>query len=252
MRGRKVLLLLDNFSVHELGVQKVGGLDGLENVKIRWLPPNTTSHWQPLDQGIIASFKLYYRRQWVSYILRQLQTNKDPNQTVNLLKAIGWTPVAWNNCVTSTTIQHCFIKSTIVPKPVINEVKIIDDITEREALQVQMAEISGVQDLLTVEEFINPPAEEIIDQDEDILEAIIETYSQDQEEDMGEEGDEEIEPLVSISEAICALETLQRFEIAREDGSQNIRALDSLARELSVLQVSKKSQKTLDSFLVYR
>jgi hypothetical protein len=85
-----------------------------------------------------------------------------------------------------------------------------------------------------------------------ILEAIIETYSQDQEEDMGEEGDEEIEPLVSISEAICALETLQRFEIAREDRSQIIKALDSLARELSVLQVSKKSQKTLDSFLVHR
>jgi hypothetical protein len=69
MHGRKVLLLLDNFSGHELGVQKVGGLDGLENVKIRWLPPNTTSHWQPLDQGIIASFKLHYRRQLVDYIL---------------------------------------------------------------------------------------------------------------------------------------------------------------------------------------
>jgi hypothetical protein len=34
MHGRKVLLLLDNFSGHELGVEKVGGLDGLENVKI--------------------------------------------------------------------------------------------------------------------------------------------------------------------------------------------------------------------------
>jgi DDE superfamily endonuclease len=34
MHGRKVILLLDNFSGHELGIQKVGGLDGLENVKI--------------------------------------------------------------------------------------------------------------------------------------------------------------------------------------------------------------------------
>jgi hypothetical protein len=75
-----------------------------------------------------------------------------------------------------------------------------------------------------------------------------ETYSQDQEDDIGEEGDGEIEPPVLISEAISALETLQRFEIAREDGSQNIRVLNSLARELSALQVSKKSQRTLDSF----
>ena len=94
MHGRKVLLLLDNFSGHELGVQKVGGIGGPENIKIRWLPPNTTSHWQPLDQGIIASFKLHYRRQWVDYILRILQTDKDSNQTVNLLKAIQWTRIA--------------------------------------------------------------------------------------------------------------------------------------------------------------
>ena len=71
MRGerRKVLLLLDNFSGHELGVQLVGGKEALDNVRIEWLPPNTTSHWQPLDQGIIASFKLQYRRHWISYIL---------------------------------------------------------------------------------------------------------------------------------------------------------------------------------------
>jgi hypothetical protein len=250
MCGRKVLLLLDNFSGHELGVQKVGGLDGLENVKIRWLPPNTTSHWQPLDQGIIASFKLHYRRQWVDYILRILQTNKDPNKTVNLLKAIQWTRIAWNDCVTDITIQRCFAKSTVVKKPVEVEFREVDEVASQEALQAQMAQISGIQELLTVEEFINPAAEEIDDLDEDIMEAIVETYSQDQEDDVGEEGDEETEPPVSISEAICALETLQRFEIAREDRSQNIRMLDNLAGELMALQVSKKSQRTLDSFFV--
>jgi hypothetical protein len=82
------LLLLDNFSGHELGVQLVGRKKGLANVQIEWLPPNTTSYWQPLDQGIIASFKLQYRRQWISYMVRQYENNKDPNKTVNLLKAI--------------------------------------------------------------------------------------------------------------------------------------------------------------------
>ena len=105
---------------------------------------------------------------------------------------------------------------------------------------------------MTVDEFINPTAEDIVDQDKDIMESIIETYSRDQEEDVGEEGDEDTEPLVSILEAICAVETLQRFEMAREDGSQNIRALDILARELLSLQISKKSQKTLESFFVYK
>ena len=60
LQGRKVLLLMDNFSGHKLAVQLVDGLEGLSNVQIAWLPPNTTSHWQPMDQGIIASFKLQY------------------------------------------------------------------------------------------------------------------------------------------------------------------------------------------------
>ena len=60
VEGRKVLMLLDNFSGHELGVQLVSRLEGLNNVRIEWLPANTTSYWQPLDQGIIASFKLQY------------------------------------------------------------------------------------------------------------------------------------------------------------------------------------------------
>jgi hypothetical protein len=61
--GRKVLLLSDNFSGYELGVQLVGRKKGLANIRIEWLLLNITSHWQPLDQCIIASFKLQYCRQ---------------------------------------------------------------------------------------------------------------------------------------------------------------------------------------------
>ena len=135
MAGRKVLLLLDNFSGHELGVEKVGGLDSLRNVKIRWLPPNTTSHWQPLDQGIIASFKLHYRRQWVEYIVRMLNSDKDPNKTVILLKAIQWTRVAWNDCVTSSIILRYYWKSTIIEKPA-NAIIVDEGIAERGDLRL--------------------------------------------------------------------------------------------------------------------
>jgi hypothetical protein len=44
IRNRKVLLLLDNFSGHELRVELIGGLEGLLNVRITWLLPNTTSY----------------------------------------------------------------------------------------------------------------------------------------------------------------------------------------------------------------
>ena len=79
---------MDNFSGHELAVQLVGGLQGLLNVQIVWLPPNTTSKWQPIDQGIIASFKLQYYRLWVVFMLRGYKADKNPQKTVNLLKAV--------------------------------------------------------------------------------------------------------------------------------------------------------------------
>ena len=79
---RKVLLLIDNFSGHELAVQLVRGLQGLSHVRIAWLPPNTTSHWQPMDQGIIASFKLQYRKQWVAFMVRE-QKGRDPTRLLH-------------------------------------------------------------------------------------------------------------------------------------------------------------------------
>lgn len=43
---RKVLLIMDNFSGHDVGTQQ------LTSIKITFLPPNTTSHLQPLDSGM--------------------------------------------------------------------------------------------------------------------------------------------------------------------------------------------------------
>ena len=48
-----ILLLLDNVSTHRLDDN-----EQLSNVKLHFLPPNTTAHLQPLDQGIIYSFKV--------------------------------------------------------------------------------------------------------------------------------------------------------------------------------------------------
>ena len=53
-RRRSVLVLLDNAAVHDFELQ-------LYDVQFVYLPPNTTSHFQPLDAEIIASFKKQYR-----------------------------------------------------------------------------------------------------------------------------------------------------------------------------------------------
>ncbi|XP_023229770.1 tigger transposable element-derived protein 1-like [Centruroides sculpturatus] len=56
----KVLLILDNAPSHPQDLNH-------PNIKITFLPPKTTALLQPLDQGIIATFKTNYIRslQWI-------------------------------------------------------------------------------------------------------------------------------------------------------------------------------------------
>ncbi|GFU59590.1 tigger transposable element-derived protein 1 [Trichonephila clavipes] len=61
----KVLLIVDNAASHPQ----------LEhpNVQVVFIPPNTTSLIQPLDQGIIATFKKYYIKTTYKFILNKLE-----------------------------------------------------------------------------------------------------------------------------------------------------------------------------------
>ena len=153
---RHVLLLMDNFSGHELAVQLIGGQQGLSNVRIEWLPPNTTSFWQPMDQGIIASFKLQYRRQWITFMLYQYEAGKNPQDTVNLLKAIQWTRVAWEQLVTSNTIQKCWQKSTLISEPTVstNEPSLQDNDEVAQAQLIEQIALLPIKNPLPLHEFL--------------------------------------------------------------------------------------------------
>jgi hypothetical protein len=52
-QDRNILLLVDNAPTHALYETT-----HLTNITIKHLPPNTTAHLQPCDQGIINSFKV--------------------------------------------------------------------------------------------------------------------------------------------------------------------------------------------------
>ena len=51
---KKVALVVDNCLAHP-------SIDNLVSVDLIFLPPNTTSKLQPMDQGVILSLKAYYK-----------------------------------------------------------------------------------------------------------------------------------------------------------------------------------------------
>jgi len=53
LQRRKILLIVDNAPVHVINENL-----NLTNVAVHFLPPNTTSHLQLCDAGIINSFKV--------------------------------------------------------------------------------------------------------------------------------------------------------------------------------------------------
>jgi hypothetical protein len=247
MRGRKVLLLMDNFSGHELAVTNVGGLDGLTNVKVRWLSPNTTPFWQPMDQGIIAAFKLQYRKIWVLYMLQEYEADRDPQKTVNLLYAIQWSVRAWEK-VTCTTIKKCWYRSTCIIKP--DSVEAVDlSIARNEAeLQAQLERLPIAQ-LMDINRFLNPPEEQIVDVEEDIIDVIVERYTV--EEDDDEESEDEAPEALKVTrnEAVKALELLNLYELQQKEGnSLNLQALHRMVIDIQLRKQEAATQQTIVGF----
>lgn len=104
----KVLLLVDNAPGHPQTLAKE------PNVEVMFLPPNTTSLLQPMDQGIIATFKSYYTRRSFSHILQALE--KDPALSVkdcwsryNILTAVETIGASWEE-VQGSTLNACWRK----------------------------------------------------------------------------------------------------------------------------------------------
>jgi hypothetical protein len=62
--GRPVLLLMDNFSAHQVALELIEESSRpLKWTRIEWFPANTTCLYQTLDQGIIQHWKCLVKRE---------------------------------------------------------------------------------------------------------------------------------------------------------------------------------------------
>jgi DDE superfamily endonuclease len=87
--GRKAVLLINGFRVYQTGINLLEAKDiVLPNLKIRFLPANATSLCQPLDQGIIRTWKAYYKQRWLKFAVQHYEKEEDPAKHLNILQAV--------------------------------------------------------------------------------------------------------------------------------------------------------------------
>ncbi|XP_007892178.2 tigger transposable element derived 5-like [Callorhinchus milii] len=102
----KAVLLLDNCPAHPPAIN-LQSFDG--QIKVFYLPQNATGTIQPLDLGIIATFKRIYRRELVKGLVNSnLAVNEYLNH-INLKEMFYLAARAWDE-VSTTCIQRCWLK----------------------------------------------------------------------------------------------------------------------------------------------
>jgi hypothetical protein len=219
MAGRKVILLMDNFSAHESAVTELESMPlgtGLVNTEICWLPPNTTSKLQPLDQGIIAAFKARYRKQWIHFMLEQYENGADPTATMNVLKAIQYSIRAWDE-VAATTIANCWSHSKINLSPqqaLIEADKVVDEV-RMQLLQLQHQQ--RVREIMDVNALLNLPEEEVVDDSNSLDEHLIAMFSTVEEQESDSEEIVTDLPVVKPQEVINLLQSIKLGEMQADD-----------------------------------
>ncbi|XP_054631460.1 tigger transposable element-derived protein 4-like [Dunckerocampus dactyliophorus] len=151
-QSRKILMLLDDAPCHP-HLQ-------LSNIKLIFLPPNTTSITQPMDQGIIQAAKLKFRKRQLRSIIHQMEqepslTAPELMRNTDILKAIYWVDRAWKD-TSPETIQKCFTKCGVGPQDFeagAEQVKAeepgdeLDAVCQKE-LKMSLEELVGADELL--------------------------------------------------------------------------------------------------------
>ncbi|XP_054091684.1 tigger transposable element-derived protein 6-like [Zeugodacus cucurbitae] len=106
--NKQICLIVDNAPCHNTD-------EKFSNITIEFLPPNTTALIQPLDQGIIHSFKMEYRQILIKKQICALEKGLSIVEflkSLTILDGINYANRAWN-LVKQQTISNCFKKAGI-------------------------------------------------------------------------------------------------------------------------------------------
>ena len=152
-QSRKVALLIDNCPAHP-------EIKGLTNINLIFLPPNTTTVIQTMDQGVMRGLKAHYRKKAIRLCIKAVESNK-PLPKISILQAMKHLVSSWN-AVSKETIVNCFKKSNISQS---NQQAVVnDDDYPFKSLQEDLEKLhefdnDAIQSNLSAESFANLDSE---------------------------------------------------------------------------------------------
>jgi len=261
--GQKVLLLLDNFSAHHSALELC---PPPTNITVEFFPANVTSIYQPCDQGIIATFKRYYKKSYLQWLLAEIDSNPnlDPVKSMSLRNTMVWMAESYFIAVHNDTIHNCWRKSTLLGGGLIAAIpnQALEDLTSLyDKVTVH------IPDRIPIQEFLNP-ADENEEPHEptntfEVLDGVLEEYEVERAKTMGCETDyrdlDEIQaeaclpevPEITSKDALLYLISIVSF--SQQDEVFTMKEIDQLQKmkdKLSKAIANSSQQITLDRWLI--
>ncbi|CAG8789031.1 6822_t:CDS:2, partial [Gigaspora rosea] len=242
----------------------------LTNITLHYLPPHTTAHIQPMDAGIIKSFKSKYKRLYCEYVLKQFESNANiEKKKITIKKAIDFIAESWDN-VSNTTIQNCWNKTRILPNTNEPDMDTVDQpesdiLLENNEIEEIVAKLPDeslyapetAQVITTYLQVIDEPVatEEILD-DEGIISMVQADENEESVSQEIEDEDEVPDPPVTAAEVFNAMQTVIRYE-EQENSESNLSLeelgfLRNLLKEYKRVYEKSKKQKKITSFFNFQ
>ena len=253
-KGRKIALVLDNATCHP----KIT----LSNIELEFLPPNTTSHIQPMDQGIIANFKRHHRHYYImAHLCPAIEAGRSPDK-ITMFPALEFCVQAWNN-VTARTIARCFRRAGFI-NPAVPQNTPEEEEEENLPLAVLAERLTTVAQLPHTPEDVDRVLNEVEDvaydtcgalTDQEIvnevtLDADGEALPDHEEIDEDQIPTEPIKKPCSYAQALMYMEELKLYASCTQGPESDEMYADALRMHARIIRVlPKQRQATMDQYL---
>ena len=230
---KKVALIIDNCPAHTT-------IDNLKSIELVFLPPNTTSKLQPMDQGVVRSLKAYYKSLELQRLVVAIDKGKDL-PVFSILDAMKMLDLAWQK-VKISTVVNCFANAGISKDQQASAQS--DDDDPFKDLENQIEKLGDfyppgttVEGVISADQ--NVMSTEPLLSDEELIEEVMNAVNVNDGDEADDDEDVLLDPVCpkvsDIREALQVLHDYMPFSLCGEDIQQKLNALSiSIDRDVTV------------------